>query len=94
MANDRLTPKGFLDLVPDEARAQALFPSARWPDGPVRESRAVRARRRHVGPPGGAPGVTGIDLNLRPLRGSRCRAHDRKILRRHAQSDNAHAHWR
>ncbi|WP_200342512.1 IS1595 family transposase, partial [Rhodovibrio sodomensis] len=35
MANDHLTLQGFLDLVPDEDHAEALFLSARWPDGPV-----------------------------------------------------------
>jgi hypothetical protein len=35
MVHDHLTLQGLLDLVPDEARAEALFPYARWPDGPV-----------------------------------------------------------
>jgi hypothetical protein len=35
MAHDHLTLQGFLDLVPDEDHAEALFLSARWPDGPV-----------------------------------------------------------
>jgi len=35
MAHNHLTLQGFLDLVPDKAHAEALFLSARWPDGPV-----------------------------------------------------------
>lgn len=35
MANDHLTLQGFLDLVPDEAHADTLRLSARWPDSPV-----------------------------------------------------------
>ena len=35
MAQDHLTLQAFLDLVPDEGHAEALFLSARWPDGPI-----------------------------------------------------------
>ncbi|WP_200255891.1 transposase [Halorhodospira neutriphila] len=35
MVHDPLTLQGFLELVPDEAHAEALFLSARWPEGPV-----------------------------------------------------------
>ena len=35
MAHDHLTLQGFLDLVPGEGHAEALFLSARWPDGPI-----------------------------------------------------------
>ena len=35
MARDHLTLQGFLDLVPDEDHVEALFLSARWPDGAV-----------------------------------------------------------
>jgi hypothetical protein len=35
MVDDYLPLRTFLDLVSDEAHAEALFLSARWPDGPV-----------------------------------------------------------
>ena len=61
--------------------AEAGVPSSAKRSGALSsESHVVRPKRCRGDPLGGAPGETRIDLILRRVWGSRCRAHNHKIL--------------